>query len=108
MKELEDENRRLRKLYMDEKLKAEIVSEALAKNGEAISKAREGHWWRTPEAAFGQRCITLLLLVPMDFWGDYLCLLNFLLSYILSVQCEHNKFLYAYHYASRCPSSIPH
>lgn len=31
MKELEDENRRLRKLYMDEKLKAEIVAEALAK-----------------------------------------------------------------------------
>src|SRR6195952_6053342 len=31
MKELEEENRRLRKMYMDEKLKAEIVSEALAK-----------------------------------------------------------------------------
>ena len=31
MKELEDENRRLRKLYLDEKLKAEIVAEALAK-----------------------------------------------------------------------------
>ena len=31
MKELEDENRRLRKLYMDEKLKAEIVAEALTK-----------------------------------------------------------------------------
>lgn len=31
MKELEEENRGLRKLYMDEKLKAEIVAEALAK-----------------------------------------------------------------------------
>ena len=31
MKELEDENRRLKKMYMDEKLKAEIVAEALAK-----------------------------------------------------------------------------
>lgn len=31
MKELEEENRRLRKMYMDEKLKAEIVGEALAK-----------------------------------------------------------------------------
>ena len=31
MKELEDENRRLKKMYMDEKLKAEVVSEALAK-----------------------------------------------------------------------------
>lgn len=31
MKELEDENRRLKRMYMDEKLKAEIISEALAK-----------------------------------------------------------------------------
>jgi putative transposase len=31
MKELEEENRRLRKMYMDEKLKAEIISEALAR-----------------------------------------------------------------------------
>ena len=31
MKELEEENRRLRKMYMDEKLKAEVVAEALAK-----------------------------------------------------------------------------
>ncbi len=31
MKELEEENRRLSKMYMDEKLKAEIVAEALAK-----------------------------------------------------------------------------
>lgn len=31
MKELEQENLRLRKMYVEEKLKAEIVSEALAK-----------------------------------------------------------------------------
>jgi putative transposase len=31
MKELEDENRRLKKMYMDEKLKAEVVAEAIAK-----------------------------------------------------------------------------
>ena len=31
MKELEDENRRLKKMYLEEKLKAEIVSEALEK-----------------------------------------------------------------------------
>lgn len=31
MKELEEENRRLKKMYADERLKAEIVSEALAK-----------------------------------------------------------------------------
>jgi putative transposase len=37
MKELEEENRRLRKMYLDEKLKAEIVTEALEKSGEAVS-----------------------------------------------------------------------
>jgi putative transposase len=31
LKELEDENRRLKKMYAEERLKAEIVSEALAK-----------------------------------------------------------------------------
>lgn len=31
MKELEEENRRLRKMYVEERLKAEVVAEALAK-----------------------------------------------------------------------------
>ncbi len=31
MKELETENARLRKMYIEEKLKAEVVAEALAK-----------------------------------------------------------------------------
>ena len=31
MKELEDENRRLKKMYADERLKAEIIQEAMAK-----------------------------------------------------------------------------
>lgn len=31
MKELEEENRRLKKMYLEEKLKAEIVSEAVEK-----------------------------------------------------------------------------
>jgi len=31
LKELEDENRRLKKMYLEEKLKSEIVAEALAK-----------------------------------------------------------------------------
>jgi putative transposase len=38
MKELESENARLRKMYVEEKLKAEIASEYLAKNSEAISQ----------------------------------------------------------------------
>jgi putative transposase len=37
LKELEDENRRLKKMYVEERLKAEIVKEALEKSGEAIS-----------------------------------------------------------------------
>lgn len=36
MKELEAENARLRKMYVEEKIKAEIVAEALAKKIEAI------------------------------------------------------------------------
>jgi len=31
LKELEEENRRLKKMYLEEKLKAEIVAEALGK-----------------------------------------------------------------------------
>ena len=31
MKELEEENRRLKKMYIEEKIKADIVAEALAK-----------------------------------------------------------------------------
>ncbi len=37
LKQLETENRRLKKMYADERLKAEMVQEALAKSGEAIS-----------------------------------------------------------------------
>jgi hypothetical protein len=43
MKELEDEDRRLKKMYLEEKLKAEIVAEALKKSGEAISRKGDGH-----------------------------------------------------------------
>ncbi len=42
MKELEEENRRLKKMYLEEKLKAEIVSEALEKSGEAIPTQGDG------------------------------------------------------------------
>lgn len=36
LKELEEENRRLKKMYAEERLKAEIVQEALEKSGKAI------------------------------------------------------------------------
>ena len=36
LKELEDENRRLKKMYAEERLKYEIAQEALQKNGKAI------------------------------------------------------------------------
>ena len=41
MKELEDENRRLKKMYAEERLKAEIVAEALTKKVVAPSQRRE-------------------------------------------------------------------
>jgi len=37
MNELEDENRRLKKVSAEEKIKAEIVKEALEKSGKATS-----------------------------------------------------------------------
>lgn len=40
MKELEEENRRLKKMYIEEKLKAEIVTEYLAKKYAAASPPR--------------------------------------------------------------------
>ena len=42
MKELEEEIRRMKKMYLEEKLKAEIVSEAIEKSGEAISQKGDG------------------------------------------------------------------
>ena len=39
MKELEAENARLKKMYIEEKLKAEILNEASQKSGETISQA---------------------------------------------------------------------
>lgn len=38
MKEPEAENARLKKMYVQDKVKVEIVTEALAKNGEAVLK----------------------------------------------------------------------
>lgn len=37
IKELEDENRRLKKMYAESQMSADILKEALTKNGEAIS-----------------------------------------------------------------------
>ena len=42
MKELEDENRRLKKMYAEERLKAEMVAEAMQKSGKAISETGDG------------------------------------------------------------------
>ncbi len=36
LKELEDENRRLKKRYAEERLKADILKEAIEKSGEAV------------------------------------------------------------------------
>jgi len=37
LKELEDENHRFKEVYAEERLKAEIVQEALQKSGKAVS-----------------------------------------------------------------------
>lgn len=36
LKELEDENRRLKKMYAEERLKADFLKEAIEKSGEAV------------------------------------------------------------------------
>lgn len=42
MKDLEEENRRLEKMYTEERLKAEIIQETMQKNGEANLPTRDG------------------------------------------------------------------
>ena len=42
MKELEEENRRLKKMYAEERLKAEVLNEAITKSGKAISSEEDG------------------------------------------------------------------
>lgn len=42
IKELEEENRRLKKMYAEERLKTEIVQEALENSGKIISTQRNG------------------------------------------------------------------
>jgi len=42
LKELEDENRLLKKMYAEERLKAEILKEAIGKSGEAVSPPQDG------------------------------------------------------------------
>lgn len=54
MKELEAENARLRKMYVEEKLKAELRAEALEKSGEAISPPRDGSTCRAGARDIGQ------------------------------------------------------
>lgn len=41
MKELEDENWRLKKIYAEGRLKPEVAAKALTKSGSAISAARD-------------------------------------------------------------------
>ena len=42
MKELEEENLRLKKMYAEERLKADIIQKALEKSGKAISTEGDG------------------------------------------------------------------
>ena len=58
MKELEDENRRLKKLYVDGQVRAFIVEETLAKNSPAISPVvgDQGRSRPTPRALQSGMC----------------------------------------------------
>lgn len=42
LKELEIENSRLKKMYVEERMKAEILKEVVKKSDQAISKERNG------------------------------------------------------------------
>ena len=42
LKELEEENRRLKKMCAEERLKADILKEAIEKSGKAVSTTRDG------------------------------------------------------------------
>lgn len=42
LKQLQDENRRLKKMYADAQLSADLLKEAMAKNGKAISTPGDG------------------------------------------------------------------
>ena len=57
LKELEDENRRLKKMYAEERLKAEIVTEALAKkwSGSLNTVRGPSRRSRTQASAYGWR-----------------------------------------------------
>ncbi|BBE09213.1 Transposase [Mycoavidus cysteinexigens] len=42
LKELEEEKRRLKKMYAEERLKSEVIQEAMQKSGKAILSAQDG------------------------------------------------------------------
>lgn len=86
LKELEDENRRLKKMYAEESVKAEIISEAMAKSGGAISirlvcqvfKVSEGSYCYQPVLADENQEIAdwlLRLTANQRNWGFGLCFL---------------------------------
>ena len=42
MKELDEENKRLKKMYAEKSMQNDLLKEALGKSGEAVSKTRDG------------------------------------------------------------------
>jgi putative transposase len=50
MRELEEESRSIKKMYAEERLKAEIIAEATQKSGSAMSTTRAGAISSTREA----------------------------------------------------------
>jgi len=72
MRELEDENRRLKKMYAEERLKAEIAKDIIAKSGEASScreLACKVSWNITSAFALFVMCYRLVL--PVIFTSQH-------------------------------------
>lgn len=56
-KELQDENRRLKKTYAESQMTAEVLREAMAKNGEAISTPGDGQVGSSEQGAEHPACL---------------------------------------------------
>lgn len=60
MKELEAENTRLKKMYADVQLQNDVIKEAMAKSGKAVSTPRDGQSCCLQRTADYQSCVQRL------------------------------------------------
>lgn len=60
LKELEAENSRLKKMYAEERLKAEILKEAIEKSGNTVASKRVGEDGGDPKGYFYSTVVCLV------------------------------------------------